>query len=156
MVKTVVYASYAHKSNVMELAGKVPEDKREEFLLFLGEVQKHGIEYDVIKYELGDVTLITSPDWDTAHEPIVGTCRKWKNGEWFLDGSLNMGFRETDNYRQVYHHKWMFVASDYEGFDLDRAKERSRLWEKIEGLDKRRIGYKSYWKELLEKNGMEL
>lgn len=156
MIKTVVYAGYAHKSNVDELiAKKVPAKDADVFRLFIKLVQESGITFDIIKYDRGNVTLITSPDWDTSNEPIVGTCMRWKAGEWFnADGGLNMEYRKTDNFRQIYHNKWQFVADNYTGFDLDEAKKRTEEWNSIPGIDKKRIGNKDFWIKFLQENGL--
>lgn len=156
MIKKVVTAGYAHKSNIKELMEKmVPEEKWEEFEKFIFLAVK-AFSFDVIKYDRGNITLITSPDWDSANEPLVGTCRRWKDGEWFDKGRISMNYKETNNFRQIYHNKWQFVSSDYAGFDIEMAKERTKIWNNIPNLDKKRIGNKNYWKNLLEENGITL
>ena len=40
---------------------------------------------------------------------------------------------------------WRFVADDYAGFDVAASKQRSLTWMALEGIDKTRIGRKSYW-----------
>lgn len=156
MIKSVVTAHYVHKSNIQELVDKkIPSDKKADFLYFMEIVKDNNIPYDIIKYDKGNVTLITSPDWDEANEPIVGICRRWKDGEWFTeDGLCNP--KETSNFRQIYHNKWQFVADDYSGFDIGKAKERTKLWNSIPNLDKKRIGNKNYWVQLLQENGMKV
>ena len=60
----------------------------------------------------------------------------------------------------IYHHKWMFVDDDYNGFDIQESKRRSSLWR--DAIDKyaeqnnikkrtisSRIGKQNYWFELL-------
>jgi hypothetical protein len=39
------------------------------------------------------------------------------------------------------------VADDYEGFDVEESKQRSRRQLSLEGVDRRRIGRRSYWVE---------
>lgn len=156
MVKTVVKAHYVHKSNLKELIEKIPDDKREDFINFMKLVNENLIEYDVIKYDRGNITLISSPDWDSSNEPIVGICRRWKVGEWFgLSNKLGIP-KTTSNFKQIYHNKWQFVASDYEGFDVEKAKERTLLWNSIPNLNKSKIGYKEYWICLLKENNIEI
>lgn len=58
---------------------------------------------------------------------------------------------------QIYHHKWTFVSSDYNGFSVEQSKLRSEAWEsKLKGVNKAKIGYKDYWKQCLYSVGMEL
>ena len=45
----------------------------------------------------------------------------------------------------IYHHKWLFVKDDYDGFDVEESKTRSRAWMALTDIDRTRIGKKSYW-----------
>jgi hypothetical protein len=45
------------------------------------------------------------------------------------------------------HHKRLFVADDYDGFDVEASKQRSRKWLALDGIDFRRIGKKSFWEQ---------
>ena len=169
MMKKVVKAMYVHKSNWIEIQEEITrkdKKKRRAFHNFLLQAEIEAIPYDVIKYDNGDISLITSPDWDIANEPIVGTVRRWKQDEWLnreteellLDekGMLNKPSYIRDNFKQIYHNKWQFVGEDYKGFNIEEAKERTKEWNAIPNLDKKRIGYKKYWMELLKENGFEL
>jgi hypothetical protein len=83
-----------------------------------------------------EVAFVQSPDFDTAPEPTVGamrivylpSCRVrvWKQGG------------------RIYHHKHLFVAPDYTGFDLEASRVRSEHWERL-GVDKSKIGRRDYW-----------
>lgn len=158
MIKTVVTASYVHKSNINELIEKkIPTENTDDFKRFIRLVDNTAIIYDIIKYDKGNVTLISSPDWDQANEPIVGMCYRWKKDEWFDEyGNLNLNCKATKNFRQIYHNKWQFVGDNYDGFDVEAAKERTKLWNSIPNLDKKRIGNKNYWIELLKENDIEI
>ena len=60
--------------------------------------------------------------------------------------------RSYDNNIPIYHHKWMMVSDDYHGFNVDEAKKRSEKIEEVikkYSIDKKRIGYKTYWKEVV-------
>ena len=52
----------------------------------------------------------------------------------------------------------MFVSSDYKGFDIETAKQRTKLWNSIPDIKKHKskIGNKKYWNELLQKNNIPL
>lgn len=157
MIKTIGKASYAHKSNVIELVTKVSEKEKDDFIQFINMINAAGLKYDVVKYNEGNITLIESPDWDTANEPTVGISKRWKKGEWFDNaGRININWVKRCGNYQVYHNKWQFVASDYKGFDIEKAKERTKQWEFIPNLDKKRIGNKKYWYALLKENGLEV
>lgn len=153
MIKKVADAGYAHKSNARELCEKmVPFEIQDDFRRFLDMAEK-VFPYDIIKYQKENITLITSPDWDSANEPTVGICRRWKAGMWFDGNCLN--YKEMRNFKQVYHNKWQFVADNYKGFDIQAAKDRTAAWNAVPCIDRKRIGYKNYWLDFLKNNGLE-
>ena len=141
--KKMPYGYYVHKSckhileNLHGINMKYFEDKL-----------PHDFKYDIIKYnpKENQVTFTHSPDWDTpAHESIVGDAILVR-----ADGSTRFIKQQKDPW--IYHHKWMFVADDYTGFDVERSKRRSKQWTSISGINKSKIGKKSYWeKEVLPK-----
>jgi len=45
----------------------------------------------------------------------------------------------------LYHHKWLMVGDEYTGFDLPESQRRSLAWVALDGIDRSRIGRKSYW-----------
>lgn len=158
MIKQVGTAKYAHKSNVNELVAKCFKTKLEGqlFLQFLDKVVLQGIVFDIIKYDKGNVTLIESPDWNIANEPIVGTCYRWKLNEWLRTEWVTPVV--TQNYKQIYHNKWMFVSDNYRGFDIEQAKRRSQLWNSLPDIKevKNKIGYKDFWQQYLAQYGLSL
>ena len=158
MIKVVGTAKYAHKSNVTELVNKcfTKDAEKQMFLQFLDKAIYNGYAFDVIKYDKGSVTLITSPDWNTANEPIVGYCYRWNLKDWLSIAWVHPVVRK--NFKQIYHNKWMFVASDYKGFDIAQAKRRSELWNSLPDIKevKNKIGYKEFWVQYLAKYGLEL
>ena len=97
-------------------------------------------EYTVVKLNLANNTFsfIQVTDFDTAPEPTVGTVIAVKQ-----DGSCRHMKPPEDPY--IYHHKWLFVADDYDGFDVEESKARSRAWMDLADIDRSRIGKKSYW-----------
>jgi hypothetical protein len=101
-----------------------------------------GFDFVVVKYRLstGAVTFIECPDFDTAPEPAIGrTCLVTADGTCRLRQALADPF--------IYHHKWLFVAEDYEGFDVAASRRRSASWMRVPGIDYARIGRASYWKD---------
>jgi SAM-dependent methyltransferase len=125
---------YVHRSAIEQ--SPIPTDvvdKRERHL-------PARFDYDIVKWNRrsGDVSFIQSPDWDTASEPIVGDSCKVD-----ADGTVKTRRHDPEN-PQIYHHKYQFVASDYDGFNVSEAREHAQLWESLKP-DKSRIGYKKYW-----------
>jgi len=99
-----------------------------------------GFDYRVVKYEArsGKISFVASPDFDIADEPIVGEIVTVKP-----DGTVKRRKQSADP--EIYHHKWLFVRDDYDGFDVEASKRRSARWAALEDVDRRRIGRKSYW-----------
>ena len=97
-------------------------------------------QYDIVKYDEknDNVTFISSPDWDSADEPIVGDAFLIRR-----DGSTR--YMKQKESPQIYHHKWLFVNDDYSGFNTEDSKERSSNWLKLPDIEFNKIGYKNYW-----------
>lgn len=106
------------------------------------EVIPPEFEYQVVKfcYTTGNVSFMQCPDFDSAPEPTVGN-------SWLVkpDGTLKTRAQARDP--EIYHHKWLFVADDYRGFDVAASKCRSQSIMQLQGINRRRIGRKSYWEE---------
>ncbi|WP_160164412.1 DNA phosphorothioation-associated putative methyltransferase [Rhodopirellula baltica] len=100
-----------------------------------------GFDYTVVKHnELnGNVSFIHCPDFDTADEPSTGDYAVVRS-----DGVLKLHSALADPY--IYHHKWLFVAEDYQGFDVSQSQQRSAAWMSLDNVDKSLIGRASYWK----------
>ena len=147
MLKHVGTAYYVHKSNVSELIKKVvPKELQPDFYCLL-----HSIDYAyaIIKYDGNNVTFISSPDFLTVHEPLVGYCYRYRENEWKKPPKVRKDFK------RVYHHRWMFVASDFDGFDVEKEKARTKLLNSL-NLDKKRIGNKNYWNKILKEYKLEV
>ena len=113
-------------------------------------IQQTDIDYDVIKYNKGNVTLIKSSDWDTANEPLIDYTVLFKAGSLSEPGVMRI------NGRQIYHNKWQFVADDYTGFDVAEARKRTEIWNAIPDIKshKNKIGNKTYWISMLNQYGI--
>ena len=99
-------------------------------------------DFTVVKLNLATkaVTFISSPDFDTADEPIVGRFILVR-----ADGTTLDRKQLADPY--IYHHKWLMVMDDYTEFDVEQSKQRSLQWLALNDVDKSRIGRKSFWDE---------
>ena len=76
--------------------------------------------YNCIKYDLNTrvVSFQESPDFDTAREPIVGDYVAVAP-----DGKTRKGHSDY-----IFHHKWLWVEDDYEGFDVESSFQWSQTW----------------------------
>lgn len=98
-----------------------------------------GFKYHIVKFNTKThmFSFIVSNDFDTADEPSV-------------NGGISVGVkvRRFKDAGWIYHHKWMFVADGYKGFNVEASKERSRKWTRLPNIDKSRIGQRKYWEAL--------
>ena len=156
-MKKVVYCFYVHKSNIFEIA-QVLQSVHKDYELYswlekcILYMNSNSLKYEVIKVNIKDrtVSLIDSPDWDTAKEPTVGDSILFK-----LDGGI---IKRRKGGTNVYHNKWQFVKDTYKGFDTREARERTDEWNSIPGIEnhKSRIENKKYWHNLLLMNGLDV
>jgi hypothetical protein len=101
-------------------------------------------EYQVVKYNYRSetVSFIQCLDFDVAPEPTVGQIILVSH-----DGLVRR--RQQPRNPEIYHHKWLFVADDYEGFNVEESKRRSLRWLRLKDIDHRRIGRRSYWEQIV-------
>lgn len=133
--KEIGGAIYLHRDYEDRLGDAVAEAKR----------QLHeDVNYDIVKLNLrtGAVSFIECTDFDTSPEPIVGDI-------FTINADGKSRHRSQPRDPEIYHHKWLFVADDYSGFDVEESKQRSRTWSALEGIDRKRIGRKSYWEQVV-------
>lgn len=60
-----------------------------------------------------------APDFDTAREPHPGRMVSISLKDFSITGSFSM---------QIWHHKWLWVRPDYEGFDVEESYLWSQKW----------------------------
>lgn len=103
--------------------------------------------YTVIKYTPANDSLsfIHSPDFESADEPTVGDSVRVSK-----DNSIAKRPASADP--EIYHHKWLMVPDEHEGFDVKASKKRSSEWMKKPDVDYSRIGRKSHWDEFMKKS----
>ena len=99
-------------------------------------------EYCIVKLNLktNAVSFICCDGFDQDDEPEIGNSVHIS-----LDGKTRIRSKAKDP--EIYHHKWMFVADDYQGFDVESGRQRSMSWINLEDINKRKIGKLSYWVE---------
>lgn len=97
-------------------------------------------DYTVVKFVEKEscVSFILCSEFDSADEPVVGDIVRID-----AKGSKRFFRQQADPF--IYHHKWLFVMDDYEGFDVEKSKSRSISWLGLDGIDMQRIGRKSFW-----------
>lgn len=97
-------------------------------------------EYTVVKLNQRNdsISFIQCPGFDSEHEPVITAIIVVS-----ADGKVQRRTTPTDPY--IYHHKWLFVADDYKGFDVEESKSRSKRWVSLGDVDRSRIGRQGYW-----------
>ena len=145
-MKRMGTAVYVHKTAIDQLK----EDFQQAYLI-AERVNLDGFEYDIIKwdYDRMMVTFISSPDWDTASEPLVGDA---------IRVCLTTGeVKKLRSRGQIYHHKHQFVNEDYTGFDIEESKNWSKLWTSVLPATREmnnRIGYRKHWNNIVKQYGL--
>lgn len=134
---------YVHKDYATKI---IPRStyKRALQLLYL---QFPEFDFNVVKYDPDNnkISFMTSEDFDTAREPVVGTYIVVDVGS----GKLKMGHSNA-----IYHHKWLWVDDNYPRFDVDKSYEWSKAWLSV--LDEPADGTNiDRWKAQLAKYGLK-
>lgn len=154
MLKFVVDSIYGHKSNIIELFSILTDLQRQQVNKAIEYLSGNNATFDVIKVNQrnGKISLIQSDTWDILHEPIID-----RSYTFTFDGLKIINIRKQNCGTKVYHNKWSFVSSDYEGFNVEKEKERTLLWNRIPNIKsmKSRIGNKDFWYSLLDEYGIE-
>lgn len=105
---------YFHKTYAKEI---IPLDVLE---LALNLVQDHDpdFQYNCIRYntKTKDISFQEAPDFNSAREPMVGRYIT-------VNKNVRSGFS-----RYIWHHKWLWVKNDYNGFDVADSWEWSKCW----------------------------
>ena len=129
--KEIGHAVYVHRDYEDRLGPAVAEAKRR---------LPDGAVYHIVKYNVRTqaVSFICCPRLDADPEPAVHEVLIVRP-----DGHLRRRTAPADP--EIYHHKWLFVAEDYQGFDVAESQRRSSAWLGLADIDKSRIGRKSYW-----------
>ena len=129
--KEIGYAVYVHRDYEERFGDVVEWAKRH---------LPENYEYTVVKLNQRNdsVSFIQCPGFDTEHEPAITGIVVVS-----ADGQVQRRSLLADPY--IYHHKWLFVADNYQGFDVAASKQRSELWMKLPDVDRSRIGRKSFW-----------
>ena len=111
------------------------------------------VKLDVTREPYAFVSLTEVPNWDDENEPRLGRSHGLnENGAWEV--------REPSKSPLVYHHRFLFVPTDYEGFDVKASMLRSLKWKRIAGKNNpeisRRIGRLAFWEQWLAQNNLAL
>lgn len=78
-------------------------------------------EFNCIKYDSAKqrISFQEVPDFDTAREPKVGD---------YVIVDVKEHKCKFGHSDYIYHHKWLWVKDDYDGFDVDESCNWSKTW----------------------------
>jgi poly(A) polymerase len=116
---------YVHKKYANEV---IPNDILKKAALILKQ-KNPTFRFNSIMWDMktNAIRFDEAPDFDTAREPHVGQYIVV-----FVDGTTREGSSNS-----IWHHKWLWVKDDYDGFDVDKAANWSRMWlSKVQGIAK--------------------
>jgi poly(A) polymerase len=133
---------YVHKFYAEEVIPKAIWDKANSILTRSNpDFAFNTVCFDV---KAKSVRFDQAADFDSAREPHVGDyITVW------VDGRRQPHAGHSNN---IWHHKWLWVKDDYTGFDVDKAKEWSRIW--LSKLDEPAKGSDLTWKSQLRNHGL--
>lgn len=133
--KEIGYATYVHRDYEDRLGETVAWAKRH--------LPEH-FAYTVVKLNgrTDAVSFIDCPGFDSEDEPVITAIIVVG-----ADAKVQRRSLPADPY--IYHHKWLFVADDYQGFNVAASKERSQQWNALDGVHRSRIGRLSYWRDVV-------
>lgn len=119
----------------------IPEDRQrliQEAATHIGDFQ-----FNVVKVGVRNnvVSFINSPDFDTAPEPTAGR---------YVNVNLDAGSVKQGNTKSIWHHKWLWVMDDYQGFDVEESFQRSQKWLALPDIDFSRIGKREVWDDTIK------
>jgi hypothetical protein len=127
---------YFHKSVWNKITPKDVWDKAMK-MVSITKIDHRPFQFNTVCYDLKEphiVRLDTCPGFDTEREPVVGLSFKFNTLYCTTDVVLN---------NQIYHHKWLWVLADYEGFDVQESYEWSKRW--LSKLPEVASGYPHKW-----------
>lgn len=164
--KVVAGDLYIHKTAIDML----PDDMVSRYRSHLNALlhsEHANFNFEIIAIKANEIQFIACSEWNDEFEPVVeDRIAVWFQitdvtplGEWITK------FRKGDsNNPLIFHHRNLFVKSDYTGFDYEEDCFRSeQIKQAIEhemkqGTTKRdisvRMGRKDWWEKFCEKHGI--
>ena len=101
------------------------------------------IKFNTVCYDLKKPNVVridVCPEFDIVDEPRVGTTYTFDTENHIINVATN---------NQIFHHKWLWVESDYKGFDVNKSYEWSKLW--LSKLEETASGWEHKWRAQLRK-----
>jgi hypothetical protein len=105
-----------------------------------------NLEFNIIKFtpKENSISFILSPDFDESYHPKIVQSAKLNLNNKSIPVKI---FRYKNNVK-IYHHRWLFVKDEYEGFDVGKDKRWSDLWSRVPHLNHTKYGTLKYWESI--------
>lgn len=151
-MKVVNNCYYAHSSCKRDILNICDECDRKPILTIF----KRFNTRDVVKYDKKRhiLTIIACRDFNNVHEPEVSSIITVH-----LD-SLQISYRKCSTSNPpVYHKKELMVHNDYIKFDLNKARQRTKMLDELinrTGVNRHQIGRKQFWHKFLTDNNVAI
>jgi hypothetical protein len=100
----------------------------------------------------GIVSFTECPEWDNQYEPSVGSRFTVKFAKKPVNDQVKFTKANKKN-PQIYHRRHLFVAPDYDGFDIESDKLRVTHWHKL-SPDGSRMGRRIWWDNFCKTNNL--
>lgn len=138
---------YAHMDYIHLIIPQFLLDKANE-LLKKNNLYDEAWSYNCFSFDpVNNIILFEeTPDFDIAREPVIGKLIK-------VDLNTNT-LKQIPPKRQIFHHKWLWVDNDYDGFDVEDSWNWSKEYvtKVLESPNGSNI---EGWKNQLAKYGLE-
>ena len=101
----------------------VPEEKIDQAVSLLkkNDLYQEAFSYNCFCWNPKENTILfqQGPDFDSSPEPVVGFIIK-------VDLDTNEVSRSNKPFSQIWHHKWLWVDNNYDGFNVADSWNRSK------------------------------
>lgn len=136
---------YMHKDYALEI---IPTDVWNDAQDILHNYEP-SFEFNCVCYDLKNPNIIRFDEalnFNTAREPQVGTM--------IIVGTALRGEKSYKIFQSnmCWHHKWLWVLPDYQGFNVQESYDWSKLW--LSKLEEPANGSRPIWNKQLAKYGL--
>lgn len=132
---------YIHRSQIESLSPEIKEKINNNISRLPGDFEPTVIRYNT---KDGTMSFMESKSFDSVSEPTV-------DRSILVDANGNISQPRKGS--TVYHRKYEMVPENYQGFDIQKNKERVAKYEeklKEQGVPKNKIGSSSFWNKWIK------
>lgn len=109
---------YVHMNYINRIISM--DDLYQAIILLPSDFRYNCIVIDKKKPEI--IRFDEAPDFNTAREPHPGN---------YIEVNISTREIRQGYSNMIWHHKWMWVDDDYDGFDVEQSYQWSKLWTSV-------------------------